>query len=584
MSLDGFNLSALVKELNDQIAGGRIDRVFQLDKFTLLFWLRVPSQTLKLILSGNPEQAGIYLTSGNFENPPQPPSFCMLLRKHLEDGRIAQIVQQELDRVIYIDIDTLGPQGTIITQRLIFEIMGKLSNIIFVQDNVIIDSLRRVGLNINRFRQILPGKIYELPPGQQKINLLTTPDLTNFWNCFSTIIDKTVEKALISLAFGVGPVTAKEWVWQAGLPATLKVQDIDEADLASLKEVVNSAIATFNSHQFTPTVCTDGQNRLKTIAALPPLKPQLEGTTCRNFSSMSQAVEYTHKLRPIHILPEKDLLVRQMTSELHKLERKAEKLAEELTESLSANKLKEQGDVLMANLTVIPQHSTSITLADFYGTDSESQITIALDPAKSAADNAQKYYGSYHKQKRAQSLLEEQRNTCQNERDYLETVLVSLQHSDRNSDIEEIRQELIAAKYVKPSKRRQALPPAKPLSTNCPDGSRITIGKNNKQNDEVTFKIARGDDLWFHTKDIPGSHVILQSSGQPDPEQIELAAGLAAYFSKSRQSSKVPVDYTKRRYVKKPSGAKPGFVIYEKQTTLYVSPAREYGEKLLQDK
>jgi predicted ribosome quality control (RQC) complex YloA/Tae2 family protein len=162
VSLDGLNLSALVQELNDQIAGGRIDRIFQLDKFTLLLWLRVPGQTLKLILSGNPEQTGIYLTNDTFENPLQPPSFCMLLRKHLEDGRIAQIAQQELDRVIFIDIDTLGPQGTIITQRLLFEIMGKNSNIIFLQDNIIIDSLRRVGLNISRFRQILPGKTYEL--------------------------------------------------------------------------------------------------------------------------------------------------------------------------------------------------------------------------------------------------------------------------------------------------------------------------------------------------------------------------------------------------------------------------------------
>lgn len=583
MSLDGLNLSALVKELNDQLAGGRIDRIFQLDKFTLFFWLRVPGQTLKLILSSNPEQTGIYLTNEAFENPLQPPSFCMLLRKHLEDGRIAQIVQQELDRVIFIDIDTLGSQGTIITKRLIFEIMGKHSNIIFLQDNIIIDSLRRVGLNINRFRQILPGRIYEPPPGQQKVNLLQTPDLTKFWNSFSAILDKTVEKALISLAFGVGPITAKEWLWQAGLPATMKVQDLDEADLASLKDVISTAVANFNSHQFTPTVCTTAQNRLKSISALPSAKPESEGM-CRYFSSMSAAVEYTHKLRPIHIFPEKDLLIKQMTSELHKFERKAEKLADELTESLSANKLKEQGDVLMANLTVIPKHSSSITLTDFYGTNSDSQITIELDPAKSAADNAQKYYGAYHKQKRAQSLLVEQITACQKERAYLETVLVSLDHSDRNSDIEEIRQELIAAKYVKPSKRRQALPPAKPLTTNCTDGSRIFIGKNNKQNDELTFKIAHSDDLWFHTKDIPGSHVILQSTGRPEPEHIELAAGLAAYFSKSRQSSKVPVDYTKRRYVKKPSGAKPGFVIYEKQTTLYVSPAQEYGEKLLQNK
>jgi predicted ribosome quality control (RQC) complex YloA/Tae2 family protein len=385
------------------------------------------------------------------------------------------------------------------------------------------------------------------------------------------------------LAFGVGPVTAKEWLWQAGLPATMKVEDLDEADLASLKEVMSTAVADFRSHHFIPTVCTDGQNRLKSISAFPPVKPLAEGT-CRQFPSMSEAVEYTHKLRPVHIAPEKDLLVKQMTSELHKLERKAEKLAQELTESLSANKLKQQGDVLMANLTNIPIHSASVTLTDFYGTDSDSQITIALDPAKSAADNAQKYYGAYHKQKRAQALLAEQITTCQNEHAYLETILVSLDHSSRNSDIEEIRQELITAKYVKASKRRQALPPAKPLSTHCDDGSRIIIGKNNKQNDEVTFKIARSDDLWFHTKDIPGSHVILQSSGLPEIEHIELAAGLAAYFSKSRHSSKVPVDYTKRRYVKKPSGANPGFVIYEKQTTLYVSPAREYGEKLLQDK
>lgn len=581
MSLDGLNLSALVQELNTELAGGRVDRVIQLDKFTLLFWLRLPGQTLKLLLSGNPEQTGIYLTNENFESPLQPPGFCMLLRKHLEDGRIAQIVQQELDRVVCIDIDTLGPQGMIITKRLVFEIMGKHSNIILLQDNVIIDSLRRVGLNISRFRQIVPGKTYESPPGQQKINLLTQADLTEFWQLFLAATTLTAEKALISLAFGIGPVTAKEWLWQAGLPPTIKIAELDKDDLASLQDVVTTYLAYFKTHQTMPTVCIDTCNRLLSISAVQPLKPPQVEATCKQFSTMSQAVEYTHKLRPIRILPEKDLLVRQMTAELHKLERKAEKLAEELAESLAADQLKQQGDILMANLTKIPPHSDSVTLVDFYSPQQDAQITIELNPAKTAADNAQKYYAAYHKQKRAKLLLVEQITTCQQEQAYLDTVLVSLEHVQHNSDIEEIRQELVAAKYIKPTKRRQSVPPSKPLEVSDAQGNRILIGKNNKQNDVLTFKIAHKDDLWFHTKDIPGSHVILQSSGKIDSEQIAYAAALAAYFSKARNSSKVPVDYTKRCYVKKPSGAKPGFVIYEKQTTLYVDPATEQGEKLL---
>ncbi|MDU2066312.1 MAG: NFACT family protein, partial [Sporomusaceae bacterium] len=474
----------------------------------------------------------------------------------------------------------IGAQGRIITKQLIFEMMGKHSNIIFVQDGVIVDALKRIGPALSRVRQILPGQAYLAPPGQNKFNLYTD-SWENFWQSYRNLGEISAEKALIQLALGVGPQTAKEWLWQTGLPPKILVNELDEKDLRTLQDIVGEHLELFRQGQFAPTLCLDENNRLLTITALPPAK-QTPNEQRFTFSSFSEALRYLSKVKPVRLIPERDLLFKQVTSELQKSQRKKEKLAEEIATSQQADLLKQKGDILMAFLTEIPPHSHEVTLPNFYD-ENQASLTIPLAPDRSPIDNAQAYYTAYHKQKRAQILLVEQLENCQAEAAYLETIHVALQQVHRNNDIEEIRQELVAAGYVKASGRRQALPPTKPLLYITPSGDHILIGKNNKQNDIVTFKTAKNEDLWFHAKDMPGSHVILQAAA-PAPKTIELAASLAAYFSKGKESDKVPVDYTKRRYVKKPSGAKPGFVIYKKQTTVYVTPAREVATELLKQK
>ncbi|MCE5286033.1 MAG: NFACT family protein, partial [Pelosinus sp.] len=310
----------------------------------------------------------------------------------------------------------------------------------------------------------------------------------------------------------------------------------------------------------------------------------LANFTIKTFANMSSAVEFANNLRGKRRTPETEILQKLVSAELSRLARKYSTLSAEEAEAELADETRKNADILMSNLHNVPMHRSEVTLSDIYS-ETEALVTIALSPLLSPLENAQQYYTKYNKLKRAQILLVEQLTKCQEEMAYLESIDTALKFTHTAPEALEIRQELIAAGYIKEiSKKHAALPQAKPLSTTS-DGFTIIIGKNNRQNDLVTFKQAQADDLWFHTKDIPGSHVILRTEQQKATDQaIFNAAMCAAYFSKAKNSTTVPVDYTKRRYVKKPSGAKPGFVIYEKQTTLYITPDENIVKQLLEHK
>lgn len=582
MSLDGFSMSPLVIELNAKLAGGRIDKIFQIDKYTLIIWIRQLRENLRLEISANPEQPRIHLTTESPENPPVPPSFCMLLRKHLEDGRIIQIAQHNLDRIVTIDVDVRGEHGNIQTKSLVIELMGKYSNIIFIQDNLVIDAIKRVGDKISRVRQILPGKEYSNPPGQAGTNLLIAP-ASEFLRVLANKPGQ-LSKSIISSSIGIGPITAKEIAWRAGLPADIAVESLEHTDLNALHEAIDSIVQPLTAGISTHTVVFDDNNRMVGIAAF--TLEHLFQYNSRVFSTMSEAVEFAHRLKGvIQYLPDKDVLKKLLSTEIARLQRKQLTLTQELTEAESADELRKCADILMTNLPIIPAHKPQITLPDIYSDQPENDcLVINLDPLLSPLANAQRYYAKYNKLKRAQDLLREQVEKCKQETDYLESVNVALNHVSLSAEVEEIRQELTAVGYIKPvNKRRLTVQPSSPLTTITDDGFTILVGKNNKQNDLVTFKQAKPDDFWFHTKDIPGSHVVLRTNSQhPSQTAIIAAANLAAFFSKARQSANVPVDYTQRRYVKKPAGAKPGFVIYEHQTTLYITPDEGLVKSLLE--
>jgi len=582
MSLDGLSLSFLVKELHNRLIGGRIDKIFQPQKTILLLTVRLANETVRLLLSAAPEHPRLQLTDTTPENPEMPPAFCMLLRKHLEGGRISGLEQESLDRIVRLYIDHRDEQGEIVTKCIIAELMGKHSNLILSKNGVIIDAIKRVGLGISRQRQVLPGLSYSLPPGQLRLNLLETE--TEFF--IKTLLNvqqiSLLTKALISIAIGIGPVTARELVYRCGLPANITLGELDAADILELRTVIHNFITSLKNAQPIPTVAVDGNNRVMGIAAF--VLEHLPAEIQHHFPTMSQAVDYVEAQTGHRHVPEKDILLKLVNGELSRVERKFAVLTTELSTAQKADELRKCADTIMTYLTAIKPHIDKIILPDLYGANPEQdQITISLDPQLTPIENAQHYYNRYNKQKRAQDLLADQLEQCNKEKAYLETVFISLEQAVTGADVDDIRLELTQSGYIRSTgKRRSSAPLSQPLSGKTTDGTPVLIGKNNRQNDLVTFKHAQTDDIWLHTKNIPGSHVILQTGSRtPSPEALTEAAKLAAFFSKSRTSSNVPVDYTRRRYVKKPSGAKPGFVIYDHQTTLFVTPDETMVQTLL---
>lgn len=581
MNLDGLALRTLVAELDARLAGARVDRIFQPDKLRLLLWLRQPGEDISLLLSANPDGAGAWLPTRVPENPAVPPAFCMLLRKHLEDGRIARISQHGLDRIVTIAVDVRGERGLIVTKELILEIMGKHSNLILVQDGMVLDAIRRIGAAVSRFRQVLPGRPYTSPPGEPRDDLFQTPADRFVAALRANHGGLALTKAIIAAAEGIGPLTAKETAWRAGLPADMTVGDLDDKDAAALTEAVASLIAPLTAGESQPTVALAADGRK--LLAVAPFRPEhLGGNDLRPFQSLSAAVEFATNFHGQPENPEKIALQKLVAGELARLTRKANAVAADLAAAEEAETYRRYGDILMANLQAIPVGAKETALADFYGESDSSVITIPLDPSLSPLANARRFYSRYNKAKRARETLVGQLAAGREETAYLETVAVALEQAVTANDADEIRQELAQAGYIKEKSKRRPPPPSAPLSATTPDGTAILIGKNNRQNDLVTFKQAQPDDLWLHTKDIPGSHVILKcGSREPAPEAIAAAASLAAFFSKAKASATVPVDYTRRRHVKKPAGAKPGFVIYDHQKTVYVTPDEKAVKELL---
>ena len=577
MSLDGFSMHPLTRELDTALAGGRIDKITQPNKQSIILSVRQPGQNFLLHISINSQNPSAHLLEKNLENPPEPPVFCMVLRKQIETGRIAKVRQHGLDRLLLIDIDSLAAGGRIVTKTLVLELMGKYSNIILVQDGVIIDALRKIGANSSRVRTVLPGQTYELPPGQEKKDLFTDDSAA-----IMAIVRKDpalrLDKALLAACMGFGPVSAKEVCFSAGLAPSMRIEALDEADFkaveAALQEIRESALhAGDASAPEDKAVLLLGENQKVLAMAAFPLH-YLPEATVLTFPTISAMLEKADSLLGSYVLPDKDRFRKLVKNEKNRAENKLTKLDEEIAAAENAEEFKVRGDNLMTyQYQFKDREDASVTVPNIYSETGET-ITIPLDQRLTLVENMQACYKKYDKLKRAQELLQVQRRECEANIAYLESIEASLLASSSLAEIAEIHNELIAAGYLreKPKKKNNDKP-ARPFHFRAPDGTDILVGKNNYQNDKLTFKTARYNDTWFHTKDIPGSHVVLQTGGvEPSEEDILLAASLAAHFSKARGSSKIPVDYTEIRYVKKPSGSKPGFVIFTNQKTLYITP------------
>ncbi|UII57358.1 NFACT family protein [Cytobacillus spongiae] len=569
MSYDGLFTKAMVDELSSALKGGRINKVQQPFKNELVLVIRANGKNHKLLLSAHPSYSRVHLTKETYENPSEPPMFCMLLRKHLEGFILEDISQVGLDRMIMIDVKGRNEIGDLSYKRLIIEIMGRHSNIILIdkEKNMILDSIKHVSYALNSHRAILPGQTYILPPQQNKSNPFeaSSEDVLRKVDFNAGKIDKQ----LVEQFAGISPLFAKEIIFQAGM-----------VNRTTLPNTFLSLIHIIKMNNLTPSITASNKEAFYLL----PLT-HMEGTH-KQYSSLSEMLDryYFGKAERDRVKQQANDLERFLINEKEKNEKKILKLQNTLKEAKDANKYQLFGELITANIYAIEKGMKAVEVMNYYD-ENQAMMTIPLDERKTPSENAQKFFTKYQKAKNALKVVQEQIEKAADELAYFEGLIQQMEVAS-TKDIEEIREELVEGSYIKDrQKKHKKKPNSKPQvdSFFATDGTEILVGKNNKQNDYLTHKLASRDEIWLHTKDIPGSHVVIRSK-EPEEATILEAASLAAYYSKARSSSSVPVDFTKIRYVKKPSGSKPGYVIYDNQQTVYVTPDEELILTLSQPK
>ncbi len=560
MAFDGIVTRAMIRELNEKILYGKIEKVYQPEADELVFHIHTKNGNLKLLASAGSAHARLGFITENPVNPPAPLAFCMLLRKHLQGGRITKISQKGSERIIEISMETLNELGFTMSKKLIFEIMGKHSNITLVDiaSGKIIDSIKRVSFDVNRVRQILPGMIYEYPPVQDKIP-------------FGEITEEQLValpadgKSILRAAGGISPAFADELALRGG---------------KTRSEYLASAIEAIDTGDFGEDggarVYVDGNGVPVDFYAF-PLSQLEESCEILTFDSLSQAMEFYFgkKASSNQGRQKSHDLIKSVNAQLDKMYLKKKRLSEDLLRAENSEDLRLFGELLTANLHLVAPGAKSVEVINYYD---GSKVSIPLDVKLSPSKNAQRYFKKYGKAKTA--IKEKQIQLAENDEElkYLESVLSFLENTEDVAEIESLRAELVETGYVRRRKQAGGFKEKKykpaPYRYTLSNGMGVLVGRSNKENDYLTFKLAGNKDLWLHTKDIPGSHVIVQSAGaELDEASIWEAAAIAAYHSKARTSENVPVDYVPIKFVKKPSGAKPGMVIFTNNRTVYVNPA-----------
>lgn len=578
VAFDGLTVRMMTIELSRELVGCRITKIYQPTRYNLIFHCRKPGSAVQLLISGHPQYARIHLTTASIPNPPAPPSFCMLLRKHLEGGKITSISQVDFERIVQIDVENLNEQGELVTKRLLVEIMGRHSNVLILDSDhtTILDAMIRVTDSMSRYRQVEPGETYSFPPAQDKLD----PFFTN-WQQFSSRISPAVPnqklfQLLVDTYKGISPTTAKEVVARTGLDPNATRAQLE--DVGKLWNAFQDLLKNTTAGRYQPSVAVDIEHNPVDFA---PFPLTTKGVSYVSTNTLSEAIDryYQYKEeqeKQKHLAGE----LRQVVStHLRRIDNKIEKQEAALQEAQDAEKYRIQGELLTANIYRISRGMTSITVENFY--DPPTKVTIALDARLSPAENAQKLFKQYTKLKNSLVATSEQLAASKAEKKYLLDVLTSIELAESTADLAEIKEELQAGGYLTSPKqqvqsRQKQKTSSSPLRFESSDGFTIYVGRNNRQNDRVTFRIGKPDDIWLHVKNIPGSHVIIVTESRSVPNTtLEEAAILAAYYSRARNSTNVAVDYTQRKNVRKPSGTRPGQVIYDHYTTLFVTPDPE---------
>jgi len=586
MALDGITVSCLVHEWQEKLVGGRITKIAQPESDALLLTIK-NYDTYRLHLSASASLPLACLLTENRQSPLTAPNFCMLLRKHLSSARILQIEQPDLERIIRIKIEHLDEMGDTRIKYLIVELMGKHSNIIFCdEDDTIIDSIKRVSQMVSSVREVLPGRPYFIPKTADKYSLLTDPTETLLAAIRGQSGD--LRRAVYATVTGLSPVISNELLHRAGLDTVNDVQEADDASFARLGDALSWLCTAVTNGKFIPTCILEEETPVEYAAVPLTVYTDFPNYSGRSFDSMSDLLLYYYETK------EQNTRIRQKSSELRRtvqtaIERVAKKLdlqEKQFADTEKKDKFRIYGELLTTYGYSAVSGSKSFTCTNYYD---NSEITIPLDETLSVMDNAKRYYERYSKLKRTGEALAGHIEESRAELAHLETVRESLEFATEESDLADIRRELTDCGYLRfrrdrGDKRAAKKPASRPYHYRTPEGYDIYVGRNNYQNEELTHHFANGGDWWFHAKGIPGSHVVLRTNGTSEvPDELfELAGSLAAFYSAGRAQQKVEVDYLLKKNVKKPAGAKPGFVVYYTNYSLVAAPA-EHPELLIKD-
>ena len=572
MPLDAIFLSALTAELNETLPGSRIDKIQQPERDTVVFQVRSQAAgNRKLLLSASTNHPRLHYTEARFENPAQPPMFCMLLRKHLSGGRIVSLRQLPLERAVDLCVESADELGELSEKHLYLELMGRNSNLILTgPDGRILDCIRRVDFEMSEKRQVLPGLFYREPPAQGKLDF-RAETVESLYDALGAVSFPTaLDRWLMDRYAGISPLIARELAY---LTTDRTDPDLTALDRPALAAALARELRAL-TEGFVPTrLLLNGERK---DFSFRPIR-QYEGyMTQDSFPSFSELLDdfYSGKALAERMRARSQTLHKTLTNQLARLRRKLANQEQELEATYDRERLRQLGDIVTANLHSMERGQARLTAVDFYDPEMK-EIEIPLNVTLSPQQNAAKYYKDYNKAKHAEKFLTEQLALGRTEENYLASVLEALSRAETERDISDIRAELVEGGYLKPADRRKQMkvPLSKPMEFQSSDGFQILVGRNNRQNDLLTTKLAYKTDLWLHVQKAHGSHVIIASAGADVPDRtITEAAELAAWFSQARQGRNVPVDLCPVRQVKKPAGAKPGMVVYENYRTVYVNP------------
>lgn len=570
MAFDGITIANIVSELNHTIVGGKINKIAQPEADELMITVKNNRTQYRLFLSASASLPLIYLTGENKQGPLTAPNFCMLLRKHIGSARILSVTQPGLERILIFELEHLNELGDICRKKLIVEIMGKHSNIIFCQeDDTIIDSIKHISANMSSVREVLPGRTWFIPHTQDKMDPLSMSREAFAETVFGKNLP--VFKAVYTSLTGFSPLIAEELCVRSGIDPKRQAQELEETEKETLWQTTDNLVDRIRRQDFSPVIVYQEEEPLE-FAAFPLTKYQDQKSV--SYESISQVLESYYSMKnKITLIRQKSADLRRIvTTAIERTSKKYELQQKQQKDTEKKEKYRIYGELLNTYGYHLEEGARSLEALNYY---TNEMITIPLDEHLSAAENAKKYFDRYTKLKRTEEALNELLEETRSDLEHLESIRTSLDIALDEDDLVEVREELMEYGYLrrKGSSGKKKKIVSRPFHYRSSDGFDIYVGKNNFQNDELSFKFASGNDWWFHAKGQPGSHVIVKSNGEELPDRtFEEAARLAAFYSKGRQAPKVEIDYTQKKNLKKPNGAKPGFVIYHTNYSMIAEP------------